>query len=73
MVQSEALAERLQQAMLNIANELDKTIVDNKELFHEKELVEYKNAVDVIMMSIFDEVLTPLHERHPQIKPRELL
>lgn len=72
MVQSQALAKTLQQAMLNIANELDKTIIDNQEFFNEKELEEYKKAVGVIMMSIFDEVLSPLHKRHPEIKPKDL-
>ncbi|WBV20653.1 hypothetical protein [Pantoea piersonii] len=72
MVQSQALAKTLQQAMLNIANELDKTIIDNQKFFNEKELEEYKKAVGVIMMSIFDEVLSPLHKRHPEIKPKDL-
>ncbi len=73
MVQSEKLAERLQQAMLSIADELDNTIIENQELFNEQELEEYKKAIGVIMMSIFDEVLAPLHERHPSIKPKDLL
>lgn len=72
MVQSQALAKTLQQSMLNIANELDKSIIVNQELFNDKELEEYKKAVGVIMMSIFDEVLAPLHKRHPEIKPKDL-
>lgn len=73
MIQSEALAKRLQQAMFNIANELDSTLILNKNLFSEKEYEVYKQAAGIIMMAVYDEVLDPLYERHPQIKSEGLM
>lgn len=73
MISDENIANKINELMLRIGSELNDSVVLVQDHCDKDEFQQYRNAVGVVMGSLLFEVMRPLYEQHPRIKPKELL
>lgn len=72
MIQNEAIAKEVSQLMLECSAKLDATVVLIKERCSTEEFETYRKAVGKILGYMLLEVMNPLYEKHPTLKPKKL-
>lgn len=58
--------------MLEFGANLDATVADVQALCPQAEFESYRRAVGRIMGSILLDLMNPIYEMHPELKPKEL-
>ncbi len=66
------IAEQVSNLMLEYGAKLDKSLVLVKEQCDEEEFKNYRAAVSKLLTTMLVEVMNPLYEKHPDLKPNEL-
>jgi phytoene/squalene synthetase len=66
------LARRISDLMLDVTARLDESVALVQERGSAEELERYRGAVARILGEMLLEVLNPIYEEHPELKPPEL-
>lgn len=66
------VAIRVQELMLAIAGLLDRSIILMDDSENEDERTKHRRFAGHLLAAIQDDVLRPIHEKFPDLKPREL-
>lgn len=72
MIQDKLLARELNELMLEYAAKLNASIAQVQAKCTDEELSTYRKAVGKIMGYMLIDVMNPLYEKHPDLKPKEL-
>lgn len=72
MIEQEDVAAEVSKLMLEFGARLDASIALVQSRCTPQEFQAYRKAVGGIMGSMLLEVMNPLYEKHPQLKPKEL-
>ncbi|WP_207005764.1 hypothetical protein [Trinickia mobilis] len=73
MFEKKDVAKRISELMLSIGKEVDDSLAFVQASCSPDEYEAYKDFVSKIMTSILLDVLNPVYQRHPDIKPPGLL
>jgi hypothetical protein len=71
MIKETAVARQISEVLLEISGQLDRSIITVKERCPAEEFHTYRRAVGRILGEILD-VLNPLYEEHPSLKPPQM-
>jgi hypothetical protein len=72
MITDEIVAKEISQLMLSYAQALDKTVEEVEMKCSAKEFEIYRTAIGKIMGYMLLDIMNPLYELHPNLKPKEL-
>lgn len=72
MFQNKATAEEIARLMTRVGAELDRSIQLVKTTESDTAFREYRNSVSKLLTAMLVEIMNPLYERHPELKPPEL-
>ena len=72
MIQEKNVAKEISQLMLEYGAKLDASVALVKEECSVEEFNVYRKAVGKIMGYMLLDVMNPLYEKHPDLKPSEL-
>lgn len=72
MISDEIVAKEISQLMLAYAQTLDKTVEQVEAKCSAAEFEVYRAAVGKIMGYMLLDIMNPLYELHPNLKPKEL-
>ena len=72
MIENERIAKQISDLMLEYGAHLDESVLLVKNNCSEEELRAYRRAVGEIMGNMLTEIMNPLYERHPTLKPKGL-
>lgn len=72
MIQQRDVAEEISQLMIKYAEKLNASVSLVKEKSSVEEFATYRKAVGKIMGEMLFEVMNPLYEMRPDLKPKEL-
>lgn len=72
MIEDERIAKQISDLMLECGARLDESVLLVKNSCSESELNTYRRAVGEIMGNMLTEIMNPLYERHPTLKPKGL-
>lgn len=72
MIEDEQVAKQISDLMLEYGARLDASVLLVKNTCSEGELKTYRRAVGEIMGNMLTEVMNPLYQRHPTLKPKGL-
>lgn len=67
MFEDKTLAESINKLMLDISQDLDRSVVSVKEMGKEEEFVKYRRSVGTILAEIFESVLVPIYSKYPDL------
>lgn len=73
MINNEEIAKQVSQLLLNCGSQLDESVAIVHDNCPPEELHVYRRAVGRIMGDILLEVLNPIYEKHPNLKPPGLV
>lgn len=71
-MKNELVARQISELMLDIGSRLDRSVELIRQNATSDEFMIYRRAVGAVMAEILLEVLNPLYDQHPSIKPPEL-
>ncbi len=71
MIKNRNVAEYVHNCMLKCGKEIDNSIDFVQKRASEEDFVAYKKAVSKVLGEILFEVLNPIHEKYPDLKPEE--
>jgi hypothetical protein len=69
MIKNENIAKQVSDLMLDYSQRLDKSIALVMNNCDSEELKLYRRAVGKLLAEIYFEVLAPLYQEHPELKP----
>lgn len=72
MFQNKATAEEIARLMARVGVELDRSIQLVKTTESDTVFREYRNSVSKLLTTMLVEIMNPLYEHHPELKPPEL-
>ena len=72
MIASEKIAEEISKLMLEFGARLDASVALVKDNCTAEELQLYRRAVGEIMGAMLLDIMNPLYEKHPRLKPEQL-
>ena len=72
MIHDKQIAESINNLMLAWGKDLDASLADMQTRCSHAEFIAYRKAVGVLMADMLLEVMNPLYELHPDIKPEQL-
>lgn len=72
MIEDEMLARGVSELMLGIGAKLDASVAGLQPLLPQDDFIRYRRAIGGIMGAMLLDVLNPIYERHPQLKPMQL-
>lgn len=72
MIKNQNIAQEISSVMIKIGRELDSSLLKVRDNCNNDEFQVYKKAVGRIMGMILLDILNPLYDEHPNIKPDEL-
>jgi hypothetical protein len=72
MIQNKSIAKEISQLMLEYSAKLDSSVAQVKAECSEEELNLYRKAVGKIMGYMLLDIMNPLYDKHPDLKPKEL-
>jgi hypothetical protein len=73
MINDPEVAKQISELMLECGKKLDQSVKLVVENCTKQELFDYRRAVAKIMGNMLTEIMNPLYETHPDLKPKELL
>jgi hypothetical protein len=65
-------AEKVHKLMLDISSQLDESVAFVQKECPVEEFTVYRRAIGNILGEVWDTILRPLYEEHPDLRPREL-
>ena len=72
MISNNQIAQEINQLMLEYGAKLDSTVAQVQRRCSSQEFEAYREAVGKVMGYMFFEIMSPLYEAHPNLKPKEL-
>ena len=72
MIENQAIAKQISLLMLEIGAKLDASVIDAKPYLQNSEFLAYRRAVGRLMGIMLLEVMNPLYQQHPDLKPSQL-
>jgi len=72
MIRDETAAKAISELMLEVGTSLDDSVRMIKERCSPEEFESYRRAVGKVMGSMLLDVMNPLYELHPELKPNGL-
>lgn len=72
MIANSKAAKYVSDLMLNINGELIESIKNVEKDCSQDEFTIYRRRVGTLVNSIFEQVLEPIYDKHPTLKPQEL-
>jgi hypothetical protein len=72
MIENRDVAEQISKLMLDFGDRLDASILVVQASSTPAEAARYKRVVANIMGEMLLEVMNPIYEKHPDLKPKEL-
>jgi len=72
MIEQKDIAREISQLMLDYGAKLDASVALAKQKCSPEEFAMYRKAVGKIMGYMLSEVMNPIYQRHPDLKPKEL-
>lgn len=72
MIKNQNIAQEISILMLKIGRELNSSVLKVRDNCNNDEFQVYRKAVGRIMGMILLDILNPLYDEHPNIKPDEL-
>lgn len=72
MINDEIVAKEISQLMLTYAQTLDQSVEQVEAKCSAREFEAYRTAVGKIMGYMLLDIMNPLYELHPNLKPKEL-
>lgn len=72
MIEQRDVAKEVSELMLDVGAKLDASVARIKERCSATEFEAYRKAVGKIMGEMLLEVMNPLYQKHPDLKPKEL-
>lgn len=72
MIENAEVAKYVSRTFLHINDQLDQSIVAIEKDVSPEELKAYKRGVGYVLYEIFEKLLDPLYQQHPELKPRGL-
>ena len=72
MIENNSIAGDISALMLECTERLNKTVELAQGHCNQTEFEAYRDAIGKIMGAIYFEVLAPIYERHPRLRPKEL-
>jgi hypothetical protein len=72
MINNNQIAQEISQLMLEYGAKLDGTVAKVGEHCSTQEFEAYRDAVGKVMGHMLFEIMNPLYEKHPNLKPKEL-
>lgn len=72
MIKDVDIAREISELMLDYGGKLDKSVALVREKCTSEEFQEYRRAVGKVMGEILLDVLNPLYQSHPSLKPPEM-
>jgi hypothetical protein len=72
MIKNREIAEKISALMLQLGAEIDNSIALVKGNCTEEEFVTYRKGAGKVMADILLEIMNPIYDVHPDLKPREL-
>jgi len=72
MISNETLARQVSDLMLEYGSKLDATVAEMQSQVPEEEFIKYRRAIGRVMGAMLLDVMNPLYEMHPQMKPAQL-
>jgi len=73
MINDKDIAKEISQLMLEYAAKLDVSVALVKQKCSMEEFEAYRKAVGTVMGYMLLDVMNPLYEKHPDIKPNDLM
>ncbi len=67
MFEDRSVAETINKLMLDLSQDLDRSVVLVKEKGSEEELIKYRRSVGKILAEIFESVLVPIYTEYPEL------
>lgn len=67
------LSKTVSDSMISIGNTLNATLIAIQEVCPESEYLQYRDAIARILGEILLEILNPIYQEHPELKPNNLL
>lgn len=72
MIQQKSVAAEISQLMIDYGAKLDASVTLVKAQCSNEEFGAYRKAVGKVMADMLFEIMNPLYEKHPDLKPVEL-
>jgi hypothetical protein len=72
MLSNPLIAREVSKLMLEFGAELDATLVKVQSECSTQEFTQYRTAVGKVMGEMLLEIMNPLYDAHPNLKPKEL-
>ena len=72
MIEDESLARQVSDLMLEYGAKLDASVTAMQSQLPEEEFVKYRRAIGRVMGSMLLDVMNPVYEMHPQMRPAQL-
>jgi hypothetical protein len=72
MIDNEVTAAELSRLLLDVAARLDHSVELVRTTCSSDQFILYRRAIGRVMAEILLEILNPLYEQHPMLKPPEL-
>jgi len=69
MIDNEEIAEELSMVMIECSEKLEATLEKVKAHCSQREYEAYREGIGHILAYMLTDIMGPLYERHPQIKP----
>lgn len=69
MIDDEKIAEEISMVMIECSERLEATLDKVKAHCSEQEYEAYREGIGHILAYMLTDIMSPLYERHPQIKP----
>lgn len=73
MIRNKAIAKEISALMLEFGARLDASVALVQKECAEEDFKEYRLAVGTIMGGMLTEIMNPLYQAHPDLKPKELV
>ena len=72
MIEKKEIAAQISALMVEYGAKLDASVALVRDHCSENELKEYRRAIGKIMGDMLLEIMNPLYQRHPDLKPPQL-
>ena len=72
MINDKEIAREIVRVMLDAGARIDETVALVQERGTPDELAKYRQAAGVVMSDLLFEVMNPIFERHPDLRPPQL-
>ncbi|QUG75771.1 hypothetical protein GKQ23_12540 [Erwinia sp. E602] len=72
LIKDKTLAEVMLKKQLKASRQLQQDLIDIRNQISEQEYIEYRRATGYIVAEIFEKIIKPICQDHPELTPTEL-